>query len=118
MRPPSICTTAAPRPIVAIVPLSWYSNGFGLLARDPAGDRLAGVLAGLERDRSELRQDLLGLRVGDRGDVAEDVDLGMVGKREVGADARCGCRAAARSPSELDELVALQARRPRRACAP
>ena len=28
VRPPRNCTTAAPRPIVAIVPLSLYSNGF------------------------------------------------------------------------------------------
>ena len=42
-----------------------------LLAGDPAGDHLAGVLSRLERDRAELRQDLLGLRVHDRGHFAE-----------------------------------------------
>ena len=59
VRPPSICTTAAPRPIVAIVPLSLVLERLGLLARDAPGDRLAGVLARLERDRAELGQDLL-----------------------------------------------------------
>src|SRR5205823_3837511 len=54
-----------------------------LLTRDAAGDRLAGVLAGLERDRAELRQDLFRLLVEDRRGVAEHVDLGMVGQREI-----------------------------------
>ena len=60
VRPWCVWITAAPRPMVAIVPLSWYRNGFGVLARDPGGDVLAGVLAGLQRDRAELRQRPLG----------------------------------------------------------
>ena len=75
VRPPSICTTAAPRPIVAIVPLSRYLNGFGSLPLEAPRDRLADMLARLERDRAELRQDLLGLRIRDRGDVADGVDV-------------------------------------------
>ena len=81
--PPSIWTTAEPRPIAAIVPLSRYLNGSGLLAGDEAGDRLADVLTRLQRDRAELRQHLLGLRVGDRRDVADGVDLGMVRDAEL-----------------------------------
>src|SRR5215467_12050196 len=79
----------------------------GLLARDPVGDGLAGMFAGLERHGAELWQDLLGLLVADRSDVADDVDLGMTGQREVRPDAD------AIPPLQLqferlDERVALQ----------
>jgi hypothetical protein len=66
-----------------------------VLARDPMGDRLARVLAGLEGDRPELRQNLLGLLVHDGGDVAERVDLAMGGNRQVRPDtSRFPCRPA------------------------
>src|SRR6476620_882845 len=45
------------------------------LAGDLAGDCLAGVLARLARPRAELWQPLIRLRVGDRGDVTDRVDL-------------------------------------------
>src|SRR4051812_30078538 len=48
-----------------------------LLAGDQVRDRLARVLTGLQRHRAELGQDLLGLRVGDRGDVADREGLRM-----------------------------------------
>ena len=78
-----------------------------LLARDPVRDRLAGVLSGLQRDRPELRQDLAGLRVGDRGHVAEHVHLGVVGQGEIRADGDA-VAALQLEPERLDELVALQ----------
>ena len=57
------------------------------LARDAARDRRADVLSRLECDRAELREHLLLLRVGDRGDVAHDVDARVVGELELGTDA-------------------------------
>ena len=99
------------RPLVAV------RERLRVLAFDPACDRLARVLSRLERDRSELGQDLPGLRVRDRGDVADHVHLRMVGEREVRPDgdavpplrARSRATARARCPA---------ARLPRRACAP
>ena len=61
-------------------PLVLVLEGLRLLAGDPVRDRLARVLSRLERDRAELRQHLLGLRVGDRRDVADHVDLRMTGE--------------------------------------
>ena len=78
-----------------------------VLAGDPAGDRLAGVLSGLERDGAELGQNLLRLGVDDRRGVAEHVDLGVVGERKVRADADA-VSALQLEPERLDELVALQ----------
>ena len=69
--------------MVAIVPLSRYLNGFGLLARDDPRDRLARVLSGLQRDRPELGEQLLLTGIRDRGDVSDDVDLGVIGEREL-----------------------------------
>ena len=111
VRPPSICTTAAPRPIVAIVPLSWYLNGFGSLPSRRRAIVSPDVLAGLQRDRAELRQDLLGLRVRDRGDVADGVDLRMTRDREIRSDAD-PVAALELEPERLDERVALEARAP------
>ena len=91
--------------------MSWYLNGFGLLALEAPRDRLAGVLAGLERDRAELRQDLLGLRVRDRGDVADGVDLRMIRDGELRPDAD-PVAALELEPERLDELVPLQAGAP------
>ena len=56
-----------------------------LLLQDPR-DRRAGVLAGLQRHRPELREDGLGLGVGDPRDVADAEHLGVTGDREVGSD--------------------------------
>ena len=49
------CTTAALRPIVAIVPLSSYSNGSTFFFLRILEIVVAGVLAGLQRHRPELR---------------------------------------------------------------
>ena len=69
------------------------------------------MLPRLERDRAELRQDLPGLRIRDRGDVADGVDLRMTRDREIRPDAD-PVAALEVEPERLDELVALQA------CAP
>ena len=67
--------------------------------------------AGLQRDRAELGQDLFRLRVGDRGDVAEDVHLGVVGEGKVRPDADA-VAALQLEPERLHELIALQAGAP------
>ena len=53
VRPPWNCTTAAPRPIVAIVPLSLYTNGFAFFPGLPR-DVGSGVLSGLEGHRTQF----------------------------------------------------------------
>ena len=82
-----------------------------LLARDAPGDRLAGVLSGLQRDRAELRQDLVRLRVGDRGDVADGVHLRMIRDGELRPDAD-PVPSLQVEAERLDEPVALQAGAP------
>src|SRR3954451_7522150 len=67
---------AADRRHRALVPVF---EGLRLLTGHEVRDRLAGVLAGLQRDGAELRQDLRRLRIGDRGDVADREDLRMRG---------------------------------------
>ena len=64
------------------------------------------MLSGLERDRPELWQDLAGLRVRDRGHVADHVDLGVAGQGEVRADGDA-VAALQLEPERLHELVAL-----------
>ena len=83
----------------------------GLLARDAPGDRFAGVLAGLQRDRAELREDLLRLRVRDRGDVTDGVQLGMIRDGELRPDADAVSLLQV-EPERLNEPVALQAGAP------
>ena len=107
MRPPSICTTAAPRPIVAIVPLSLYLNGFVSLpairraivspacspdwsATEPSWGSTCSVFASMIAATSP-----------------SDVDLGVVGEREVGADADA-VAALQLEPERLHERVPLQ----------
>ena len=67
------------------MPLSRYANGSVGLPATSRAIVLAGVLAGLERHRAELRQHLVRLRVGDPGDVADGEHLGMDGNGQVRA---------------------------------
>ena len=57
--------------MVAIVPLSRVPERLGLLAFDKPGDVLARVVPGLQRDRSELRQDRVRLGISDPGDIPD-----------------------------------------------
>src|SRR5262249_26066403 len=82
-----------------------------LLPADEPGDRLADVLARLKRYRADLREDLLSLRVFDRGDVADDEHLGVRREAELRVDAN-PVSALEVEPERLDESVALQARAP------
>ena len=54
-KPDGNSVTAARRPIVAIAPLSLYTNGCGRLSVDAAHDFAGGMLAGLDRDLRDLR---------------------------------------------------------------
>ena len=83
-----------------------------LLAGDEPGDVLAGALARLQRDRAELRQHLVRLRVGDPGDVADREHLRMAREAEVGPDRRSRFPRSSSTPSDCDERVRLQARAP------
>ena len=55
---------AAPRPIIAIVPLSRYENGLAVLPSRSARIVFAAALAALERDGPELRMGLAVLVAG------------------------------------------------------
>src|SRR4029453_16923932 len=90
-------------------PLVTVRERLRLLSGETSGDRLAGVLTGLEPDRPQLRKDLLRLLVRDRGDVADRVHLGMVLHGEVRSDAD-PVPALQVEPQRLHELVALEAR--------
>ena len=59
----------------------------GLLVRDAPRDVLPRPFARLQRDRAELGEHLVRLRVGDRSDVAERVDLGVIRHCELRRDA-------------------------------
>ena len=111
VRPPRVWITAVPRPIVAIVPLSWYANGSVSLPAISRAMFSPGVLAGLERDRAELRQHVVRLRVGDPGDVADGEHLGMAGDAEVrfGRDPVAVLQL---DPERVDDRAGLQARAP------
>ena len=111
VRPRAVWITAAPRPIVAIVPLSWYTKGFGLLARHAPRHVLSGALAGLEGDRAELREDLARLRVGDPSDVADGKDLRVPGNREIRPD-RDPVPLLQLEPERGDDRVGLEAGAP------
>src|SRR3954454_19065107 len=56
------------------------------LSGDSAGDCFASVLARLERNRAELRQHLIRLRVVDRGEIADRVDLVVRGYTKLFVD--------------------------------
>src|SRR5262249_44251520 len=92
-------------------PLVLVLERLRLLTRNPVSDRLAGVLPGLEGHRTELRQHLLGLRIRDRRDVTDDVDLRVSWKGEVWTDAD-PISALQLEPERLDERVPLEAGAP------
>ena len=66
-----------------------------------------GALAGLERDRAELRQHVVRLRVGDPGDVADGEHLGMARDAEIGLGSDA-VRPLELEPERVGERVRLQ----------
>src|SRR5262249_16349398 len=110
VRPLRNCTTAAPRPIVAIVPLSWYANGLrGSPPPRAAGSLRPGPRPRLQRHGSELRQDLVGL--GDPRDVADGVHLRVADDAEIGRDRHAPAVLEVHA-EHLDDVGRLQARAP------
>ena len=111
VRPPSICTTAAPRPIVAIVPLSRYANGFGLLARERRAIASPACSPDCSATEPSCGSTCSVFESVIAGDVADGVDLGVAGERELGAD-RDAVAPLQLDPERADERVPLQAGAP------
>ena len=111
VRPRGIWTTAAPRPIVAIVPLSWYANGsVSLPATRRAMFSPACSPACSATEPSCGSTSFVFVSVIAR-DVADGEHLGMPGEAEIGLDGDAVAPLQL-EPERLDERVRLQAGAP------
>ena len=87
------------------------AEGLGRYSVDQACDVFACVLAGLKRNRAELRKDVVGLRIGDPRDVADGEDLRMTTEAEVGLDGDA-VAVLERASQFCSDGICLQARAP------